>query len=171
MRLSKRHRRQPLPRRKSQSRQSNFWLRSMPRSGGAFYARVLSSGRHRRLPWAAEKDGADILLCDLIDRISLDCPRKSLRWKRSPDQSGPEVRSCKSTGPPCHYGPPKTFGIYASQVIAHSFLRLGLDVPPEIIISQARKNVDCAPYRSIIVEEPWHQANSCQPALLAELDH
>lgn len=39
-----------------------------------------------RLARLAEKFGADIRLCDLLDRIALDCPRKSLPWERSPGQ-------------------------------------------------------------------------------------
>ena len=29
-----------------------------------------------------EKFGADIQLCDLLDRIAFDCPRKTLPWER-----------------------------------------------------------------------------------------
>jgi len=42
-----------------------------------------------RLARLAEKYGADIQLCDLIDRIAFDCPRKSLPWERPPDQYDP----------------------------------------------------------------------------------
>ena len=34
-----------------------------------------------------------IQLCDLVDRIALDCPRKSLPWERSPDQYDPKCRA------------------------------------------------------------------------------
>ena len=46
-----------------------------------------------RLTRLAEKFGADIRLCDLIDRIALDCPRKSLLWERPPGQYDP---GCKA---------------------------------------------------------------------------
>jgi hypothetical protein len=39
-----------------------------------------------RLAHLAEKFGAAIQLCDLLDRIALDCPRKILPWERAPDQ-------------------------------------------------------------------------------------
>jgi hypothetical protein len=35
-----------------------------------------------RLARTAEQSGADIQLCYLLDRIALDCPRKSLPWER-----------------------------------------------------------------------------------------
>jgi hypothetical protein len=34
----------------------------------------------------AEKYGTDVRLCDLLDRIALDCPRKSLPWEQPPSQ-------------------------------------------------------------------------------------
>jgi hypothetical protein len=43
-----------------------------------------------RLARLAEKYGADILLCDLLDRIAFDCSRKSLPWERPENQC--EVR-------------------------------------------------------------------------------
>jgi hypothetical protein len=46
-----------------------------------------------RLVRLAEKYGADIQLCDLIDRIASDCPRKSLPWERSPDQYDPKCKA------------------------------------------------------------------------------
>ena len=39
-----------------------------------------------RLARLAEKYGADIQLCDLMDRIAFDCPRKWLPWERPSDQ-------------------------------------------------------------------------------------
>jgi hypothetical protein len=39
-----------------------------------------------RLARLAEKFGANIRLCDLIDQIACDCPRKSLPWERPTDQ-------------------------------------------------------------------------------------
>jgi hypothetical protein len=46
-----------------------------------------------RLARLAEKYGAAIRLCDLIDRIALDCPRKSLPWERPPDQYDPRCKA------------------------------------------------------------------------------
>jgi hypothetical protein len=39
-----------------------------------------------RLARLAEKYGADVQLCDLLNRLALDCRRKSLPGERSPDQ-------------------------------------------------------------------------------------
>jgi hypothetical protein len=41
----------------------------------------------------AEKFGADVLLCDLIDSIALDCPRKCLPWDRTPNQYDPKCKA------------------------------------------------------------------------------
>jgi hypothetical protein len=46
-----------------------------------------------RLVRLAEKFGADIQLCDLIDQIAIDCPRKSLQWKRSPNEYAPRCKA------------------------------------------------------------------------------
>jgi hypothetical protein len=46
-----------------------------------------------RLARLAEKFGADIQLCDLLDRIALDCPQKSLPWERP---SGQYDARCKA---------------------------------------------------------------------------
>jgi hypothetical protein len=46
-----------------------------------------------RLARLAEKFGADIQLCDLIDQIAIEGPRKSLPWERSPNQYDPECRA------------------------------------------------------------------------------
>ena len=52
---------------------------------------------HRKGPYRlarlAETYGADILLCDLIDGIAFDCPRKSLPWERSPNQYDPRCKA------------------------------------------------------------------------------
>ncbi len=39
-----------------------------------------------RLARLAEKFGANVLLCDLIDQIAFGCPRKSLPWERRLNQ-------------------------------------------------------------------------------------
>jgi hypothetical protein len=41
----------------------------------------------------AKKYGADIQLCDLIDRIALDCPWKSKPGERPPDQYDPKCKA------------------------------------------------------------------------------
>ena len=46
-----------------------------------------------RLARLAEKFGADIRLCDLLDRIALDCPMKSLPWERPPGQYDPKCKA------------------------------------------------------------------------------
>jgi hypothetical protein len=46
-----------------------------------------------RLARLAEKFGADIQLCDLLDRIALDCPRKSLPWERPAGQYDPHCKA------------------------------------------------------------------------------
>ncbi len=43
-----------------------------------------------RLARLAEKYGADIQLCDLIDRIAFDCPWKSHPGERPRNQYGPK---------------------------------------------------------------------------------
>jgi hypothetical protein len=48
---------------------------------------------HYRLARLAEKFGADIQLCDLIDQIAFDCPRKFLPWERSPSQYDPRCKA------------------------------------------------------------------------------
>ena len=54
-------------------------------------------GPHRkgqyRLARLAEKYGADFQLCDLIDRIALDCPRKPLPWEKPPNQYDPRCKA------------------------------------------------------------------------------
>ncbi len=49
--------------------------------------------RQYRLARLAEKFGADIQRCDLLDRIALDCPRRPLPWEWPPNQSDP---GCKA---------------------------------------------------------------------------
>jgi len=49
-------------------------------------------GQYRLARLAAEY-GADILLCDLIDIIAADCPRKSLPWERSSGEYDPRCRA------------------------------------------------------------------------------
>jgi hypothetical protein len=49
-------------------------------------------GQYRLARLAAEY-GADIQLCDLLDRIALDCPRRSFPWERPPNQDDP---GCKA---------------------------------------------------------------------------
>jgi hypothetical protein len=49
-------------------------------------------GQYRLARLAAEY-GANIRLCDLIDRIALDCPRKSLPWERPPNQYNPNCKA------------------------------------------------------------------------------
>jgi hypothetical protein len=46
-----------------------------------------------RLARLAEKFGADVQLCDLIDRIAFDCPRKSLPMERPPGQYDPRCKA------------------------------------------------------------------------------
>jgi hypothetical protein len=46
-----------------------------------------------RLARVAEKVGADLQLCDLLDRIALDRPKKSLRWERHPGQYDPKCKA------------------------------------------------------------------------------
>jgi hypothetical protein len=41
----------------------------------------------------AAEFGADILICNLIDKIALECPRKSLPWERPPDQYDPNCKA------------------------------------------------------------------------------
>lgn len=79
MRLIKRHGRQPLPQRKSRSRQSSFWLQFLPALAGHFVPLVSHGRRHCRRPRVTEKYKADIQLCDLINWIDLDRPRKTSR--------------------------------------------------------------------------------------------
>jgi hypothetical protein len=49
-------------------------------------------GQYRLARLAAEY-GADIQLCDLLDRIALDCPRRPLSWEGRPNQDDP---GCKA---------------------------------------------------------------------------
>jgi hypothetical protein len=42
-------------------------------------------GQYRLARLAAEY-GPDIQLCDLLDKIALDCPRKTLPWEWTPNQ-------------------------------------------------------------------------------------
>ncbi len=46
-----------------------------------------------RLARLAEKYGADIQLCDLMDRIAFDRPWKSLPWERPPNQYDPKCKA------------------------------------------------------------------------------
>jgi hypothetical protein len=46
-----------------------------------------------RLARLAEKFGADVQLCDLIDRIAFNCPRKSLPIERPPGQYDPRCKA------------------------------------------------------------------------------
>ncbi len=46
-----------------------------------------------RLARLSEKYGADIQLYDLMDRIALDCPRKTLPGERPPNQYDPKCRA------------------------------------------------------------------------------
>jgi hypothetical protein len=46
-----------------------------------------------RLARLAEKFGADIQLCGLLDRIALDCPRKSHPWERPAAQYDPRCKA------------------------------------------------------------------------------
>jgi hypothetical protein len=48
------------------------------------------SGQYR-LARLAEKYGADIRLCDLMDKIAFDCPWKSLPWP--PNQYDPKCKA------------------------------------------------------------------------------
>jgi len=54
----------------------------------------------------AEKFGADIQLCDLIDRIAFDCPKKSLPWERPPGQYDPKCNA-RFTGLQAVSSPPQ----------------------------------------------------------------
>ncbi len=49
-------------------------------------------GQYRLARLAAEYR-PDIQLCDLLDRIALDCPRKSLPWERPPGQYDPRCKA------------------------------------------------------------------------------
>jgi hypothetical protein len=46
-----------------------------------------------RLARLAEKYGADIQLCDLMDRIAFDCPWKTLPGERPPNQYDPKCKA------------------------------------------------------------------------------
>jgi hypothetical protein len=46
-----------------------------------------------RLARLANEYGADIQLCDLLDRIAHDCPRKSLPWEHPSDQYDPKCKA------------------------------------------------------------------------------
>ncbi|AWM86817.1 hypothetical protein C4E04_08830 [Microvirga sp. 17 mud 1-3] len=46
-----------------------------------------------RLVRLAEKHGADIQLCDRLDKIALDCPMKSLLWERPRGQYDPKCKA------------------------------------------------------------------------------
>jgi hypothetical protein len=46
-----------------------------------------------RLARLAEKFGADIRLCDLMDKIAFDCPRKSLPWEQPPNEFNPRCKT------------------------------------------------------------------------------
>lgn len=46
-----------------------------------------------RLARLAAECGPEIQLCDLIDRIALDCPRQSLPWERPPNQYDPRCKA------------------------------------------------------------------------------
>jgi hypothetical protein len=46
-----------------------------------------------RLAWLAAEYGADIQLCDLLNRIALNCPRRSLPWDRPPNQFDPRCKA------------------------------------------------------------------------------
>jgi hypothetical protein len=65
-----------------------------------------------RLARLAEKFGADIQLSDLLYRIALDCPRKSLPWDLPPDQYDPKCKArftdLAAISPPPPDLPPKT---------------------------------------------------------------
>jgi hypothetical protein len=49
-------------------------------------------GRYR-LARLVEKFGADIQLCDLLDWIAQDCPRKPLPWERYADQDDSKCKA------------------------------------------------------------------------------
>jgi hypothetical protein len=49
-------------------------------------------GQYRLARLAAEY-GPDIQLCDLLDRIALDCPRKSVPWERPAGQYDPRCKA------------------------------------------------------------------------------
>jgi hypothetical protein len=49
-------------------------------------------GQYRLARLAAEY-GADIQLCDLLDRIALDCPKRPLPWEQPPNEFDP---GCKA---------------------------------------------------------------------------
>jgi hypothetical protein len=49
-------------------------------------------GQYRLARLAAEF-GADIELCDLLDSIALDCPRRLLPWERPPTQDDPRCKA------------------------------------------------------------------------------
>jgi hypothetical protein len=55
--------------------------------------RLLSPEGKYRIARLAEKYGADILPCDLIDRIAFDSLRKSLPWERPPNQYDPRCKA------------------------------------------------------------------------------
>jgi hypothetical protein len=59
-----------------------------------------------RLARLAEKFGANIQLCDLISRIALDCPRKSLPWERPAGQSDPQCKARFTDLEPASRPPP-----------------------------------------------------------------
>jgi hypothetical protein len=46
-----------------------------------------------RLARLVEKFEADIQLCELLDRIAFDCPRKSLAWDRPSNQHDPRCKA------------------------------------------------------------------------------
>jgi hypothetical protein len=46
-----------------------------------------------RLARLAEKYGADIQLCDLMDKIAFDCPWKMLSGERPPNQYDPKCKA------------------------------------------------------------------------------
>jgi hypothetical protein len=58
-----------------------------------------------RLARLVEKFGADIRLCEVLDKIAFDCPRKSLPWERSPNQYDPACKA-RFTDPEAISRPP-----------------------------------------------------------------
>jgi hypothetical protein len=46
-----------------------------------------------RLTRLGEKFGSDIQLCELLNRIALDCTRKSLPWERPPNRFNPRCKA------------------------------------------------------------------------------
>jgi hypothetical protein len=62
-------------------------------------------GRYR-LARLAEKYGADIRLCDLIDKIAFDCPWRSQPGERPPNQDDPKCKARFTDLNPTSHPPP-----------------------------------------------------------------